>query len=249
MINADCQVIHRKAEQEEVQQMCVTAEVDDYIDNGNHYDSTEIDGKHDQNDDFDLDENDENDYDHDDDRNDNTYGIDNDDVDRKYDNYDNTTQIDDVDILENSRGENSDCCNHDCADTIKRSSLSNSPINYPVNITDTTNERNSVSDILHECPTQEDKNQNMRDKIISYLVKTQKKIEVEKFNEFKRKKAMQKVFAPPILTSKKKAMKGNKQIEDAKVHKLKQRHLFIILADFILIFFRFIMSFLDKKKK
>jgi hypothetical protein len=100
--------------------------------------------------------------------------------------------------------------------------------------------------------TQLEKNQNMKEKILFYMVKTEKKIEVEKINELKRKKAMQKVFSSTQPSSKSvlrtKEIRGIKKIENAKHHQLKKKAVFTIIVDFIYLLCRFFLSFIIKKK-
>ena len=258
-VNAECQLIHEMA----VQEKNVTLGADDNSDDDDdNCDNCNDDDKHGGNSSSSFDNlsnydngNDENndvgddDGDDDYDEGDDDSNYDDDRID--YDN-DNTIQTDDGNIYENCAENNNDSSNHDRDDTLKQPSHSTSTTNSSNTVINASKTKNITVDIQHEQPTQLEKNQNMKGKILSYMVKTEKKIEVEKINELKRKKAMQKVFSSsqhsPKIVLRTKDIRGNMKEENTKRHQLKKKTVFTLLVDFIYLLYRFFLSFVTKKK-
>ena len=238
-------MIHGKLEQKG--EICVTVGVDDdKSDDEDQCDSSEIDGKHDGNDYYDLHStHDINDHNDDDDKIDDCDAI-------KNHNYDSTPEVDDGIIHKSSWLESDDGHDDNRDDTTKAIYPSTSAINSQTAITDTKNKSKSSINVHDSKPSQEDKNQNMKDKILFYIIKAKKKIGIEKINQIKRKKAMQKVFSPTQQTSRltstlKKDMRGNKKIESARHHRLKEKNIFTQIADLIYFLFCFFTSPFSKK--
>lgn len=240
-------MIHDKLEQQG--KICVTVGVDDdHSDDEDQCDSSEIDGKYDRNDSYDSHStHDINDH--------------NDDVDKfgncdamKNHSYESTPQVDDGIIHKSSWLESDDGHDDNRDDTTKAIYPITSAINSQTAMSDTKNKSKSSIDVHDQKPSQEHKNQNMKDKILSYIMKAKKKIEIEKMNQIKRKKAMQKVFSPKQQTSRltstplKKDIRGMDKIESARHHQLKGKNIFAKIADLIYLLFCFFMSPFSKKK-
>jgi hypothetical protein len=257
-VNAECKLIHEIA----VQEKNVTSGADDNSDDNNdHCDIHNDDENHDENSSSTFDNS--SNYDNGNDENndvgdedDNIYDEDEDDSkydgDRIDDDNDNTVQAEDVNYHEYCATNDNDSHNHDRDDSIKQPSSRISTTNSSNTVINASKTKNIDADIQHDEPTQLEKNQIMKEKILSYIGKTEKKIEVEKINELKRKKAMQKVFSSSQSSSKlilrTKEIRGNKKIENAKHHQLKKKTVFTIIVDFIYLLYRFFLSFITKKK-
>ena len=263
-VNAECKLIHKIA----VQEKNVTTGVDNDSDgNNDHCDNYNDDENHGGNSSSSF--NNSSNYDNGDDEN-NDVGDDEDEYvgDDDYDegeddsNYDgdeidddkgNTIQTGDVNIHENCAENNNDSHSHDRDDTIKQPSHSTSTTNSSNTVNNAGKTKNIGVDIQHGEPSQLEKNQIMKEKILAYMAKTEKKIEVEKINELKRKKAMQKVFSSSQPSSnlalRTKEIRGNKKIENAKhLLFLKKKTFFTSLVDFINLLYRFFLSFFTKTK-
>ena len=239
-------MIHDELKQKE--EICVTVGVDDdNSDDDAHCDSSEIDGKHDKNDHYDL---------HSTHDIDSHYGdVDKDDDCDDIENHSNhsTPHVDDGIIHKSSRLGSDDGHDDNCDNTTKGLPPSTSAINSQTAITNTKNKSKSSINVHDRKPSQEDKNQNMKEKILSYIIKSQKKIEIEKSNQIKRKMAMQKVFSPIQQTSNltstlKKDIRGIKKNESARHHQLKKKNIFAKIVDLIYFLFCFFMSPFAKKK-
>lgn len=247
-VNAECKMIHEIS----VQEKRDTIGVDDNSDDDDHCGNIKDDDKRGGNNSSSFDDNDDNndvgDDDYDEGEGDRNY-----DCDGVDDSDDSTTQTEDTNIHEHdAKNSNNNSSNSDRDDAMKQSPHSISTNNIPNTVINASKTKKIDADIQHDEPTQLEKNQSMKEKILTYIGKTEKKIEIEKINELKRKKAMQKVFSStklsPKLALRTKEIRGNMKVESAKHHQLKKRTILTVLVDFICLLYRFFMPFIVKKK-